>query len=525
MSSAAAKLFVAMSIEHSLRDLWQQILWDGWALRQAGGRLRHDPVDRELAVLWNAWLWRQEMLLNQGAGVDALFESTRVSANKHIEPVVSPTVIGIGGSSKADRRFRFGTVSGREPGQNWHRTEATIVNDSYLEPFLDSPLPAFSYSLSCRDLQRAWCVLRDCAWVLASRSKDSRMRSVDEVEASSLLVSRAELERAIIHCAKLDTEATQRIIDFFTCDIENTGKMFTKGLWASPIVSVDEGKNVALTLAPIAIGSTIRRIEEWLDRGGLSDRLSEARRGLKYEAWVRQEIRKSLSDSEFLQNARCAEASINREGQLGEQIDLLILLGNKLIVGEIKCLLAPVESVEHYNYLSKLNEAGAQAVRKAEWTNQNEDIVAQALGVASDRIASATRVPIVVVNQGIGFGLQVNGARVVDFHFLNLYLSENEYMAGMAVRRDDGAAIPHYVPLYDSEQEAASNLEETLSTPPPLQRYISAAVWKDNEFPMSNGENLLVANCHMDTALPPETKRLADLLQPEQHRKRRRRLR
>jgi hypothetical protein len=93
-------------------------------------------------------------------------------------------------------------------------------------------------------------------------------------------------------------------------------------------------------------------------------------------------------------------------------------------------------------------------------------------------------------------------------------------MAGMAVRRDDGAAIPHYVSLYDSEQEAASKLEETLSNPPPLQRYIRAAVWRDNEFPMSNGESFVVANCHMDPALPPETKQLATFLQQDQRRRR-----
>jgi hypothetical protein len=86
MSSLGAKLFAVMSIEHSLRDLWQQILWDGWALRQEAGRLRHDPTDRQLAVLWHAWLWRQEMLLSQGAGVDALFENTRVSVNRKLSP-------------------------------------------------------------------------------------------------------------------------------------------------------------------------------------------------------------------------------------------------------------------------------------------------------------------------------------------------------------------------------------------------------------------------------------------------------
>src|SRR5262249_36212472 len=48
-----ARLFAIMSVEHSLRDLWQQVLWDGWAVRQDADQIPHAPVDRDLAMLWS----------------------------------------------------------------------------------------------------------------------------------------------------------------------------------------------------------------------------------------------------------------------------------------------------------------------------------------------------------------------------------------------------------------------------------------------------------------------------------------
>ena len=120
----------------------------------------------------------------------------------------------------------------------------------------------------------------------------------------------------------------------------------------------------------IAVGSAIRRVESWLSKAGQSDHLSDSRRGLRYEAWVRGELQAEISKNKLLTEARCAKGPIARVGQDGEQIDLIIALGNILIVGEVKCFLYPIEASEHYDYLRKLREAGVQATRKAKWLSE-----------------------------------------------------------------------------------------------------------------------------------------------------------
>jgi hypothetical protein len=172
---AGSELFSIMSVEHALRGLWQQVLWDGWKLARDADdskTLRHTPTDRELATLWDVWVWRQEMIMFQGAMLDDLNDRLRVTRGHFIKPFVDPTVVGIGGHSKENRRFRFGSLSGREHGQAWHAAEQTILNECYLTDFLDTPLPKLAVSLSCSDLQTAWRILRDCASVLAARCKE-----------------------------------------------------------------------------------------------------------------------------------------------------------------------------------------------------------------------------------------------------------------------------------------------------------------------------------------------------------------
>jgi hypothetical protein len=252
-------------------------------------------------------------------------------------------------------------------------------------------------------------------------------------------------------------------------------------------------------------------VETWLERGGLSDHLSDARRGTKYEAWVRTELANAISGNTFLTGCLCAPNAVPRSGGKGEQIDLIIVLGDMLIVGEVKCFLYPIESSEHYDYLRKLNEAGEQAVRKGKWLTQNPEEIVRAVGISADRAGSLRPVPIVVTNQGAGFGLDANGARVIDFHFLRLYFSDNEYVAGMAVKFSDRQAANQVEVLYGNEAEATDKFEKTMANPPPLQRYIGAAVWKENRFPLSSGESMIVENCVVGDNIADDANRLATI--------------
>ena len=423
------------------------------------------------------------------------------------------TVIGIGGSSKENRKFQFG--SGSEHGEGWHVSENTILEESYLGPFLDLPLPLLSPSFTCRALTKAWCILRDAANVLASRCKKKQVRDLAEVEQLALTIRRAELERALMACGGFSEKEAQAVIDFFVCDPDDLTVMFNKGFWDAPLLSLDDDVLV-LVLAPIVISSSVRRIENWLDRGGLSDRLSEARRGLRYEAWVRQQIVDAIAANALLPNSFCAANSIEQKTATDEQIDLIARVGSILIVAEIKCLLAPVESLEHFNYLNRLEQAGDQATRKAAWLSNRPDVVGGALQISEQEVKSLRVVPIVIVNQGVGFGLSVKGAHVVDFHFLKLYLSDNKYVSGSAFRSADATAVLNEETLYHSESEAASKFEQVMANPPPLKRYIEAATWVENRFPLSDGTDLLVSACVAGQKMNDEMVKLKSYLPPTQ---------
>jgi hypothetical protein len=354
---AGKTIFSVLSIEHSLRDLWQQVLWEGWVLREDGQNMRHDPGDRELATWWEVWSWRHEMILAQGTKLDSIFEKI-MSSDRAAEPYLKKTVVGIGGKNKHTRRFRFGALSGRVRAQAWHKTEITILEESYLAQFLDSSLPTTSDSLTCRELFKAWCVIRDCADILNSRSEDQNFQNIDAIEAGALIVRRDELIRSVSECVEVSLDKATAIVNFFTCDLKNLSALFIRGLWSVPLVAIDNEENIVIARAPLAIGSAIRRIEGWLERGGLSDHLSDARRGVKYESWVRATISAKLAKNRFLPNARCANEDVVSEGEIGEQIDLMVRLGTLLIVGEVKCRLYPIESTERHNYLKGMNSAG-----------------------------------------------------------------------------------------------------------------------------------------------------------------------
>ena len=502
------KLFSTMSIEHCLRDMWQAVLWENWEfVRDENDNRHHQPVDRQLATLWHVWSWRHEMILSQGTNTDALVEKRRQLRGQNPNPFVSPTAIGIGGNSPETRKFQLGEVSGRTLRQSWHRSEQSILQDSYLAPFLDAPLPAVSNALSCRDLQRIWCVVRDCTNVLSDRTKHRSFSELDDVEAFALLIRREEIHRAVSHCTDIDPDRTKLAIEFLTCDHFEMGSLFTQSFWSAPFLNMDGGRNLAIVSASVEVGSAIRRVEGWLNRAGLSDHLSDAQRGLRYEASVRAEIKDGLSQNFLLTNARSTTHSIRHPD--GEQIDLLVMLGNLLIVGEVKCFLYPIEPIEHFNYLKKLQDAGTQATRKAKWLHENPQVVAKELQISADLAASLRAVPIVVTNQGAGFGLEAGGARVIDFHFLDLYLSEGEYISGMTFDAEKGVAVRFPETLYKDEREVANRFESTMTHPPPLQRLIHSADWKDNHFPSSDGTDLLVANCYPDDSMVSEAQERA----------------
>lgn len=499
-AALGARSAMIFSIEHGLRDLWQQALWEGWRLAGHAPSLTWEPADEPLARRWPVWLYRQQALDFQAAAFDLITLAAVDGVHHPRERVLEATVVRLDDRAGRPRRFMLGRPGPRSPGNVRTGQERTVLEDSYVTPFLNAALPYFAgTATSCALLQQAWAVLRDAASLLVQRLPRPRLADAEGVRRFALVVRRAELVRIIGECCKLPEGEAAAVVDFFTAKTEDTSALFGKGLWSQPLVSLG-GKNVAIALAPLFLGSPVRRVELWLERGGLSDGLASAARkrggasgvgrGGRYEAWARDEVARALAQNPILHDAASAREAVERSGGEGEQIDLLMRVGRTLLVGEVKCLLAPAESIERFRYLGKLKDAAAQAVRKAEWVRENPGRVSAALGIGAVSPTFTRVLPLVVVNQGFGVGLDLNGCPIVDLRFLCLFLSDGSYVSAGALGLRGKESIFAQDLLYRSAEEAEARLPAIFIDVPPLRRFSRNFAWRSFEFPTASGEPL-----------------------------------
>jgi hypothetical protein len=344
--------------------------------------------------------------------------------------------------------------------------------------------------------------LADAAQILKIKKKSKELVDFNSAEQFALLIRTSELERAVTECSGISAERAAAALAFVSLDGSDAGAMFADGFWSRPVLVVDENES-ALISPSICFGNTIRRVEHWLAKGGFADNLSDARRGQTFEAHVRAELSKAVKENELLSDSYCAGDGIKAQPPDGEQVDLLFRIRDLAVVGEVKCFLAPVDPTEHANYLKRMKEACNQAVRKAEWLERRRDLLMQPLQLSEERANKVTLLPIVVTNQSFGASLVSAGARIIDMHFLELYLGDGKYVAGAAFRQEEGDVVLHHETLYRSEEEAEQRFVPSIENPKPLKSYLDIVKWTETRFPLSNGEPLLVENCVLEGNLNP----------------------
>lgn len=238
-----------------------------------------------------------------------------------------------------------------------------------------------------------------------------------------------------------------------------------------------------------------------MERGGISDSHGVKGRGKAFERHVRKVVSDVLADNELLTDVSTAEHGLKRRGE-SEEIDLLVRVGNILLVGEVKCFVAPSEPTEKRNHLNNLDNATAQAEVKRAWADTNREALAETLNVDAAQAERLQIIPIVVLNHGFGMGLERYGVPVVDLHYLRLLLGSGCYQSGTRFERDVGMAYDT-VTLYRSQAEFEANIEVLLRDPPPLKRFSERLLWRRIPFMTSNGRPFMIELPAISEEAPP----------------------
>ena len=478
------------SIERGLRDLWHTVLWEGYQLTAYEGGLVITPESRDIAEKWLIWHLRDSANMYTEIALDAGASTITGGKLPPVIPVLARTVIAIRRLNGQKRQFVVGRANGLSPSQRSHVTERDMLERLYTGLFLDEPLPAFgSMNLTCRELCLAWWVITDLGRLMMDEISYRQISDAAGLAKTALTVKVAELTDILTQSLGINQDRARKIVDLFTCDPSKTTILFAKSLWSTPLLPAS-GDRRHIVLAPLLVGSPVRRLEAWLELGGISDQRHVKGRGKPFEAHVRSRLAEELAANPALVDYAMLPHGLRRVGT-SEEIDLLARIGRTMIIGEVKCLLAPVEPMDRFNYLNAIEEAAVQAKRKCDWVSANRATAAAQLGITDpSELGKLTLIPVVILNQGYGIGLDIDGVAVTDLHFLSLVLGSGEYQSDTRFER--GGMRAAVVQMYSTQVEFESRLQDLLRRPPPLRRYADNIDWTTEPFPASDGRPFVI---------------------------------
>lgn len=516
LTGAALRFY---SLRRVLKGQFDKALFQGARL-QTGERDHWEPRDRDLARLQHAWHARSESdVITAAMNVWAEWPSLGPVERRKRMPSRTVTRVQPGANGSRLKVARRECLSRRPPYQVVDRR---AMEDSYLNCFIDEEMP-LAPGLSVALLTAAWWVIGDAVRLLVRLAQQTpQLRTAAGYAAA---IRRSELVGAVASALGIPTGTADAAISFLTFGEEPLGgeapadrpsargrhRKGQRGLWAAPLVPVPGEDHLALPLTVFEMGSFMYRAEAWLERGGIDDDAME-HRGDRYEADLRRRCAEAIDGNPTLQASRTARDGIPRSATFPHQVDLLLLVGRRVVVGEVKCLLTPADPHQWDRFLrEKLPDAARQAKIRAAALRDAPDVLESALGLPPGEAGSLEVQPIVALNIGAGFSLLVEGCRVVHADFLLAYLRGPVMESGAAVHRGE-PMLSRLVTLYGSERDAGDRFDDAMADPWPLRRFLDRLTWQETGYPRPTGGRFTIGSPARGNLTPAEQRRFRSLI-------------
>ena len=153
-----------------------------------------------------------------------------------------------------------------------------------------------------------------------------------------------------------------------------------------------------------------------------------------------------------------------------EQIDLVIVIGSTVLVGESKCILEPTEAKGLAMHQRTVLGAADQALRKSKaLTDNRSDFVADVARFGTKLSEHFKVVPLVVVSTSTHVGVPAKGVPIVDEFILGKFLEGELEDAGLDM---SNLAVVKRIKrvFYSDVGEAEARVADYLAAPPQVQR-------------------------------------------------------
>lgn len=449
-----------------VEDVWENCLWNDYKLLDAGSTKFFFPKEVDVVSGYSMGLARRFSL---GVGFTAM-------ATKYHRTLVArgrmPRTREVRGIERRGKRQLIAVAAPVEPSTNQEAffVSRGLASEPYYAELLTESQTTLA-GLSIDQLLDAWNAVAQAALILFEQVAKRHVAGLTkDNEAGARLPDYAQvlqveaLVQTVSLIAGVNRAESKRLIDFLTFR-GNTGQE----IWAQPLVPVGPS-----TVAPVfaaTVAPNLRRlVDVWLRQLGVD----LSRRGPAFEMYVRDMVQRGISDSKILSGYAWSikdDYTFKPPNGRDEQIDLVLVIGSKVIVAEVKCILEPTDSKGIAMHHRTVLGAAEQANRKSKAIEANRaEFIADVKRFGIVLQQNFSTFPLVVVSTATHVGVSAAGVPVVDEYILGRFL-DGEYVDVAMMGEELTIQKTMKTIFYSDAQDAEVRLGDYFSEPPQMERF------------------------------------------------------
>jgi hypothetical protein len=455
-------------------DYWAAIIWRGYHFEYINGNKKRILIKQPLSNEETSLEISQIRKLKLSAQGIPFLNDPEILQYFDLDRCIYP--------KKEGRRKK---VSTRVLGRESKEIRMANANFRYVCAFLSDEFPDYYFSevvnggFTLNDVLNVYrCLMLYAHKCVSKYPNNDSITSFNKACEFCHTVGRNELITGLNAATQISRTKLSDILDFLTFDVGNK-----KDIWANPILLADGEFLIASSV--LVSPNVIRSFEHWIVQAGfdLSDK------GTEYESNSLNKLSSALQQCRFSEIVSKPYSKRFKFTTQEEEIDLLIKVGNTVLVGEIKSIVTTDSPISSCRTLSTLRKAAKQAARKVDFVrNHSREIFSEAGWNFLDDIEYQC-IPIVLNSSSIYVGLKIDSVPVVDFRILNAYFSSS--IIPLVSSPDESGSLINlaYYELYSNEIEFEENLPVYLNAPPQINDSSEDFSYKSFELPAIN-ENI-----------------------------------
>ncbi|WCE09022.1 hypothetical protein [Pseudomonas sp. JBR1] len=464
-----------------MENLWDECLWNNYAITESAKGVKFSPV-RPADANWKGITLCRRSTVYHATHIHyhSIFERER-HLGSHAALGIPRPIIAI---EATDRSYTF-KLAADDAISEQSRSVYVLIREA-LQPYHLEYLQFQSPTLAggtITDVIKCWTVLQSLVFLLQKgahvlRNQRDYKQALTEITAPR--ISKSALIETIGESLDISNEISQRLVSFFTYTPSVAHRHEENELWTQPLIALNDCE--LLPLYTPSEGAIQRNVDIWIRQLGAK---LEAR-GPSFEKHLRDVLSDSINFSPIKNHIALIPHALKfylpkelKDEPLYEDIDIVLRIGNIVIIGEAKCYLQPVDPDEVFKHREKVIEAQIQLQRKIHYIKKYKEKFRKECVKRGLKLPSNFKIqPLILLNGQIHCGIPYAGTPIVDIAILATFL-RGILRQNIVMTIAKGVESADHYRLYSNISEAQERIGAYLLNPPQIQRYANALVERE----------------------------------------------